>query len=127
MDLHRSNSGPRVDGTMGSASSASLGQLASQLGQFNITSNQPKTNPVAQTSKVPDQTSEVNLVKSTQLKNPQQLRGKKKNKKKILVLSMGLLRPKKILMEALRRRIRIGSLTIFLGNPIYISLVSKDG
>jgi hypothetical protein len=82
MDPKKPNLGPHANGVVGSVSHASVGQLVDQMGHMSISSNLSVVVPNAQTTSVPTQTSEVNLVQSMQPKNPKQPGGKKRNKKK---------------------------------------------
>jgi hypothetical protein len=81
--MRPSNPGPHVDGVLGSVSHAYINQLDYHMGQMSIKSHPSTSGTSAQNAIIPNQTSKVNLMKSMQPNNPQQLGGKnKRNKKK---------------------------------------------
>lgn len=70
---------PHVDGVLGSISD-SISQLTAQLGQLINTSQAPISVSNSAKAPPPESSTNVLMVKSTQLKNNQQSSGKKNNK-----------------------------------------------
>jgi hypothetical protein len=73
---------PHVDGVFGSTSFATIGQLIGQLGKMTISRNPSPTTLITNPNLATTHTSKVNIVQTASSKNPQQLEGKKKNKRK---------------------------------------------